>query len=310
MKIVVLDAHPILQGGVSWEPLRALGELVLHERTKPEEIETRAQQAEVVLTIRVPFNRETIRHLTALRFLGVLGSDPACVNADAARKRGILVAHTPGADSASLAQHVFALLLELTNGVGHHAHAVRNGRWCKSPDFTFQFHAIRELNGLTLGLIGGGDTAQRVARIAAGFGMRVLAHDPQSTGIEPVDCTRAPLDQVLAESDVLSLHCAHTPQTERMINLDALSRMKPESFLINTAHAALVDEDALANALRDRKLGGAALDVLSTEPPSPKNPLLRAPHCIITPHQGWGTREARQRIINEMARQLAEFKYT
>jgi len=310
MKIVVLDGYPLMQGELSWNALKALGDLVLHERTKPEEVEKRAHGAEVVLTLRVPLNRETIRHLTALRFIGVLGSDPSSVNIEAARKRGIVVAHTPGADAESTAQHTIALLLELANGVGHHAHAVRNGRWSRSPDFTFQFHSIRELHGLTMGVIGCGQVGQRVARMASGFGMRVIGYDPLRMdglppGIEPV-----PLEQLVAESDVVSLHCAHTPQTERMINLDALSRMKPDAWLINTAHGALLDEDALAAALRDRKLGGAALDVLSTEPPSVKNPLLRAPRCILTPRLGWGTREARQRIIDEMASHLAVFQQT
>lgn len=310
MKIVVLDGFPLMHGSLSWASMKALGDLVLHERTAPDEVEKRAGGAEVVLTIRVPLNRETIRHLTALRCIGVLGSDPSCVNTEAARKRGVEVVHTPGADAEATAQHTIALLLELASGVGHHAHAVRNGRWCRAPDFTFQFQPIRELQGLTMGLIGCGRVGRIVARIAAVLGMRVLVFDPDPPAALPCDITGVPLEQLLAESDVVSLHCTHTPQTERMINLDALARMKPDAFLLNTAHGALVDEAALADALRDRRLAGAAVDVLSTEPPSVKNPLLRAPRCLVTPRIGWGTQAARQRIIDDMARQLVAFQQT
>lgn len=308
MKIVVLDGYPLNPGDVSWSPLQALGEVTIHERTAAEQVEARAKDAEAVLTIRVPFNRETIRHLTALRYIGILGSDPASINMEAARKRGIVVNQTPDADVESVAQHTFALLLELAHAVGNHAHTVRNGRWSRGPDFTFRLQPLIELNGQTIGLIGFGRVGQAVARIARGFGMNALVYDPVLANPLPDGVLSASLDELLSNSDVVSLHCAHTPQTERLINQATLARMKPTAYLLNTAHGSLLDEEAVATALRERKLGGVGLDVLSAEPPSMKHPLLRAPRCIITPRLGWATRAARQRIIDQASEQLKMFQ--
>ncbi len=304
MKIVVLDAAPLGLNDISWASIEALGEVAIHERTTPEELDTRARGAQAILTLRVPFNRECLRRLTDLRYIGVLGSDPSIINVDAARKRNITVNWTDGIDTDSVAQHTIALLLELTHGVGRHAHTVRNGRWSRAHDFTFRLQPLSELSGTTLGIIGFGRIGQAVARIARALGMNVVACDPALSSSPAEGVSIAPLEEVLAAADVVSLHCPHTPQTDRLINQDTLARMKPAAYLLNTAHGALVDEEALATALRDRKLGGAGLDVLSAEPASPKNPLLRAPRCIITPHLAWATRAARQRIINRAAEQL------
>ncbi|MCO5060823.1 MAG: D-2-hydroxyacid dehydrogenase [Kiritimatiellae bacterium] len=304
MKIVVLDAAPLGLNDISWAPIEALGEVTIHERTTLEELDTRARGAQAILTLRVPFNRECLRRLTDLRYIGVLGSDPSIINVDAARKRNITVNWTDGIDTDSVAQHTIALLLELTHGVGRHAHTVRNGRWSRAHDFTFRLQPLLELSGTTLGIIGFGRIGQAVARIARALGMNVVACDPALSSSPAEGVSIAPLEEVLAAADVVSLHCPHTPQTDRLINQDTLARMKPAAYLLNTAHGALVDEEALATALRDRKLGGAGLDVLSAEPASPKNPLLRAPRCIITPHLAWATRAARQRIINRAAEQL------
>ncbi len=307
MKIVVLDAAPLNSREISWDTINALGSVTLHDRTAPAEVEARLRGAEAVLTIRVPFNRELIRRLTDLRYIGVLGSDPSSINLDAARKRNVIVNWTDGVDTESVAQHTVALLLELTHGVGHHAHAVRNGRWSRAQDFTFRLQPLTELCGGTIGIIGFGRVGQAVARIARGFGMRVVVCDPVLPNPLPPDVIAAPLEELLAVSDVVTLHCPHTPQTERIINQATLARMKPTAYLLNTAHGALLDEDAVATALRDRKLGGVGLDVLSMEPPSPKNQLLRAPRCIITPHLSWATLAARQRIINRAAEQLKAY---
>ncbi|MCO6399818.1 MAG: D-2-hydroxyacid dehydrogenase [Verrucomicrobia bacterium] len=304
MKIVVLDAAPLGLNDISWASIEALGEVAIHERTTPEELDTRARGAQAILTLRVPFNRECLRRLTDLRYIGVLGSDPSIINVDAARKRNITVNWTDGIDTDSVAQHTIALLLELTHGVGRHAHTVRNGRWSRAHDFTFRLQPLLELSGTTLGIIGFGRIGQAVARVARALGMNVVACDPALSSSPAEGVSIAPLEEVLAAADVVSLHCPHTPQTDRLINQDTLARMKPAAYLLNTAHGALVDEEALATALRDRKLGGAGLDVLSAEPASPKNPLLRAPRCIITPHLAWATRAARQRIINRAAEQL------
>lgn len=307
MKIVVLDGHMLNPGDLSWGPLEALGALDVYDRTPVEQLHARAKNATAILTVRTPLNRETIRHLPNLRYIGILGSDASHVNVEAARKRGIEVTDTVGADTESVAQLTFALMLELTHGIGHHAHATRNGRWTRGPDMTFRLHPLTELRGLTLGLLGLGRIARSVARIAVGFEMRVIAYDPNPSDPTPADVSMGSLESVVAESDVLSLHCPHTPVTERMINTALLARMKPHAYLINTAHGALVDEEALADALRNRRLAGAALDVLSSEPPTPKNPLLRAPRCLITPHLGWGTRASRERIIARAAEQLGAF---
>ncbi|MCO5043958.1 MAG: D-2-hydroxyacid dehydrogenase [Kiritimatiellae bacterium] len=304
MKIVVLDAAPLGLNDISWASIEAFGEVAIHERTTPEELDTRARGAQAILTLRVPFNRECLRRLTDLRYIGVLGSDPSIINVDAARKRNITVNWTDGIDTDSVAQHTIALLLELTHGVGRHAHTVRNGRWSRAHDFTFRLQPLSELSGTTLGIIGFGRIGQAVARIARALGMNVVACDPALSSSPAEGVSIAPLEEVLAAADIVSLHCPHTPQTDRLINQDTLARMKPAAYLLNTAHGALVDEEALATALRDRKLGGAGLDVLSAEPASPKNPLLRAPRCIITPHLAWATRAARQRIINRAAEQL------
>ena len=307
MKIIVLDGYPLNPGDLDWKPIGELGELTVHERTPPELIEKHALHAEALLTVRVNLNRETIRHLSKLRFLGVLGSDSSMVNLDAARKRGVHVATLPGVDAESVAQHTFSLLLELCSACGHHAHAVRNGRWSRAPDFTFRFQSIRELHGRTMGLVGCGRIGCAVARIARGFGMNVLVHDPLLSSERPEGATLVSLDELLAQSDVVSLHCALTPQTERLINPATLGRMKPDAFLLNSAAGALIDETAVADALRNRLLGGVGLDVLGQEPPAARHPLLHAPRCIITPRLGWGTREARARIIQEMAEQLRLF---
>ncbi|MCZ7590653.1 MAG: D-2-hydroxyacid dehydrogenase [Kiritimatiellae bacterium] len=227
---------------------------------------------------------------------------------DAARKRGIVVNCAAGADAESTAQHTFSLLLELAAGVGHHAHTVRNGRWARSQDFTYRLQPLMELSGQTIGVVGFGRVGQVVARIARGFGMNVLIVDTTPPAAIPEGAHLGELDALLSVSDVVSLHCPHTLQSERLINSATLARMKPSAYLLNTAHGALIDEDAVAASLRERKLSGYAADVLAGEPPSPKNPLLRAPRCILTPHLAWGSRAARERIIQQAAEQLKQFQ--
>lgn len=307
MKIVVLDGYPLNPGDLDWLPLREIGELTVYDRTAPDEVEPRARGAEAILTIRVPLNRELIRHLPALRYIGVLGSELGPINVEAAKKRNITVQHLSGIDAESVAQHTIALLLELTNACGHHAHSVRNGRWQRAPDFTFRFQSIRLLNGQVMGVIGYGAIGRAVARIASGFGMQILVCDPALPASLPAGIEAASADAVFARADIVSLHCALTPLTERIVNQASLARMKPGSYVINTAQGALIDEEALAEALDRRHLAGAALDVLSSEPPSPKNPLLRAPRCLITPRLGWAAFATRRQIIEIAAQQLRAF---
>lgn len=308
MKIVVLDGYTLNPGDLSWDGLRALGEVTVHDRTPPEQIEPRARLAEAVLTNKTALNRETIRHLAQLKYIGVLATGYNVVNVEAAKKRGIVVTNVPGYGTASVAQHVFGLLLELTHQVGHHAFTVRKGRWSRTPDFCYWLHPLVELDGLTMGVVGYGAIGQAVARIALGFGMKVLIADPGPPAALPAGAAAVALDELLSRSDVVSLHCPLTPVTERMINEASLNRMKRGAFLINTSRGGLIDEAALLAALQDGRVGGAGLDVLTEEPPSDKQPLLRAKNCIVTPHLAWATRAARARLMNEVVENLRAFQ--
>jgi len=307
MKMVVLDGATLNPGDLSWAPLEALGTLKVYPRTALEEIVPRAQHAELVLTNKTPLNRETIRHLTALKYIGVLATGHNVVNVEAARKRGVVVTNVPAYGTASVAQHTFALLLELASQTGHHAHTVRQGRWSKHPDFCYWLHPMLELSGLTMGLVGYGQIGQAVAQIARGFGMNVLIHTSHPPKELPAGVRSVSMDELLAGSDVVSLHCPLVPVTEKIINESALARMKPGAILINTSRGGLVDEVALLNALRSGHLGAAGLDVLTEEPPDMRNPLLRTRGCLITPHLAWGTLAARQRLMDEVVANVKAF---
>jgi glycerate dehydrogenase len=307
MKIVVLDGATLNPGDLSWASLESMGQLKVYERTLPDQIVPRAQHAEVVLTNKTPLNRETIRHLTALNYIGVLATGYNVVNVEAARKRGVVVTNVPGYATAAVAQHTFALLLELATQPGHHAHTVRQGRWSKHPDFCYWLHPMLEVAGLTLGLVGYGQIGQAVARIARGFGLPVLVHTPHPPEALPDGVRAVSLAELLAASDVVSLHCPLTSGTEHLINEATLAQMKKGSILLNTSRGGLVDEVALAAALRSGHLRGAGLDVLTEEPPDMQNPLLRIRGCLVTPHLGWATWAARQRLMQEVAANLRAF---
>lgn len=307
MKMVVLDGATLNPGDLSWAPLEALGSLKVYERTALEDIVPRAQHAEIVFTNKTPLNRETIRHLTGLKYIGVLATGYNVVNVEAARKRGIVVTNVPGYGTASVAQHAFALLLELASQAGHHAHTVRQGRWSKQPDFCYWLHPMIELEGLTLGVIGYGQIGKAVAHIARGFGMNVLVHTAQEEKAWPEGVRSVPLDDLFAQSDVISLHCPLTNLTEKIINEASLARMKKGVILINTSRGGLVDEEALLAALKSGQVRGAGLDVLNVEPPDIRNPLLRARNCLITPHLAWGTLAARQRLMDTVVDNVKAF---
>lgn len=298
MRIVVLDGHTLNPGDLSWDGLAALGTLTVHPRTPPELVEARAAGAEIVLTNKVVLDRSLLERLPQLRYIGVLATGTNVVDLAAARARGIPVTNVPGYSTASVAQMVFALLLELTQQVGHHAAAVRAGRWCTSPDFAFWERPLIELDGRILGLVGFGAIGRRVAAIGAALGMRVLVHTahPQrhtdATGVEFVS-----LEALLRRSDVVSLHCPLTPETAGLIDARRLALMQPQAYLINTGRGPLVDAAALAEALNAGRLAGAGLDVLAIEPPRPDNPLLAAANCHVTPHIAWATGAARARLL-------------
>lgn len=303
MRITILDGHTTNPGDLSWEPLHAFGDCAVHDRSAAAEIVPRAAGADVVLTNKTPLTRETIAALPQLKCIGVLATGYNVVDVAAARARGIPVCNVPEYGTPNVAQATFALLLELTNRVGRHAELVRAGRWSSCPDFCFWEGELVELAGLTLGVVGYGRIGRAVATIGRAFGMRILAWR-RSPGDDP-ECVG--LDRLLRESDVVSLHCPLTAETERLVNAATLATMKPTAFLVNTARGGLVDEAALAAALDAGRLAGAGLDVLAVEPPAISNPLLAARNCIITPHVAWATREARRRLIEITADNVRAF---
>ncbi len=304
IRIVVLDGRTLNPGDLSWEPLQALGELTVHPRTAPEEVVARCRGAQAVLTNKVPLGAGEFELLPELRYVGVLATGYNIVDVAEAERRGITVTNVPEYGTRSVAQFAFALILELAHRVGRHSDLAKSGAWSSSPDFCFWEGELVELEGLTLGLIGYGRIGRATAALGRAFGMRVLAHDPS---VAEADVPLVPLDRLLSESDVVSLHCPLTPSNRGMIDRAALERMKPTSWLINTARGPLVNEADLAEALRKGTIAGAAVDVLSTEPPAPDNPLLSAPNCIVTPHIAWATKAARARLMATVADNLRAF---
>ena len=309
MKIVVLDGYTLNPGDLDWQPLLDLGyDCELYERTAPGETVPRAADAEIVLTNKVALNRAVIGQLPKLRYVGVLATGVNVVDLDAARERGIVVANVPAYSTASVVQLTFALLLEYTHHVGHHAGSVRAGNWAKSRDFAYWDFPLLELSGRTLGLVGFGAIAQGVARVAQAFGMEVIATRRGSGGADAVPGVRlVDMDTLFRESDVLSVHCPLTPETRGLVNRARLATMKPTAYVLNTSRGPVVDEADLAAALNAGTIAGAGLDVLSTEPPAADNPLPGAKNCVITPHIAWATRAARERLLGVVVSNIRAF---
>lgn len=297
MSIVVLDGHTLNPGDLSWEELKALGPCAIYERSTPAEVFKRAADAEILITNKVPLAREQIRALPKLRYIGVTATGYNIIDVAAARERGITVTNVPAYGTRSVAQHTFALLLELTQHAGQHSQSVRAGAWVRSPDWCFWEHPLVELDGLTMGVVGFGRIGQAVGELARAFGMHIMTSASPRARELPHDVTILPLDSLFGAADVVSLHCPLTDATQHLVNAARLARMKPTAFLLNTSRGPLVDEAALADALNAGRIAGAGLDVLSTEPPRPDNPLLTARNCIITPHQAWATQAARTRLM-------------
>lgn len=293
MKIVVLDGYTENPGDLSWGPLQELGELTVYDRTPPEAVLERIGDAEAIYTNKTVLSRELIQAMPSVRFIGVLATGYNVVDVQAARERGIVVCNIPTYGTDAVAQYVFALLLELCHRVAHHAQAVQEGRWTACPDFCFWDYPLIELSGKTMGIVGYGRIGQRTAQIARAFGMQVLAYD---AFVQAAECV--PLDELLERSDVVSLHCPLFPETRHIIRGETIARMKDGAILINTSRGPLVDEAALREALTSGKLYGAAVDVVSTEPVQPDNPLLGLENCLITPHIAWAPRESRQRLMD------------
>ncbi|MDG0793773.1 D-2-hydroxyacid dehydrogenase [Cohnella ginsengisoli] len=298
MKIVVLDGYTLNPGDQSWSGFERLGQVEVYERTAPELAEERAREARIVLTNKTPIRAELLAKLPSLEYIGVLATGYDIVDVRAAGERGIAVTNVPGYGTDSVAQSVFALLLELCRQAGLHDRSVKAGEWASSPDFSYWKTPLTELSGKTMGIVGYGRIGEAVARIAHAFGMKVLAYKRHPGGPPPFEGFEwASLPELLESSDAVSLHCPLTTETEEMINRDSLARMKRSAFLINTARGRLIAEQDLADCLNAGGIAGAGLDVLSAEPPPAGHPLLSAANCIVTPHQAWATREARERLM-------------
>ena len=249
----------------------------------------------------------TIAHAPRLKYVGILATGWNTIDLAAAKQRGLVVTNVPGYSTASVAQQAFALLLELTNQVALHSADARSGGWPNNPDYCYRLSPLIELAGLTLGIVGFGQIGQAAARIGQAFGMRVLANRRDHAQPPPEGVEYADLDRIFTESDVVSLHCPLSPATAGMVDAKRLAQMKPTAFLINTSRGPLVVEQDLADALRAGRLAGAGVDVLSTEPPAPDNPLLSAPRCLVTPHVAWATDAARKRLIDIAAENLRAY---
>lgn len=306
-KIVCLDGYTLNPGDLDWGPIKALGEFVTHDRSAPCEVVPRAAVAEIILTNKTVLSHEHFAQLPKLKYVGVLATGYNVVDIEAARERKIPVVNIPTYGTRSVAQMVFAHLLNLAQRVGDHARTVIQGDWAKCPDFCYWNSPLMELEGLTMGIVGFGRIGQATGAVARAFGMRVLAFSPEFPLGERDGARLVPLEELLRESDVVSLHCPLTPETKGLINRERLALMKPTAFLINTSRGPLVDEAALAEALNAGRIAGAGLDVLSVEPPSPDNPLLAAKNCFITPHIAWATRAARARLLQIAADNLRAF---
>lgn len=307
MKIVILDGFPITGGDLTWDALKGLGDVTVYDRTQKDEILARAADAEIVLTNKVVLTAEILAQLPALKYVGILATGTNVVDIAAAHERGIVVTNVPSYSTCSVAQLVFALLLSIIYHPEHYTRKNASLCWSDCPDFSYADHPLTDLAGKTLGIVGFGHIGHKVAQIGSAFGMEIAVATSQPQESLPAGYRKLTREELFAQSDVVSLHCPLAPDTEKMVNASLIGRMKRSAILINTARGGLVDEEALATALRDGRIYAAGVDVLSQEPPKADNPLLRAPRVLITPHIGWATREARERLIAIAAENVAAF---
>lgn len=307
MKICILDGYSLNPGDLDWSPVERLGDVTLFDRTPADKIVERAADADIVLTNKVPFSADTLRQLPRLRFICVLATGYNIIDTEAAARQGVVVANIPAYSTMSVAQMAFAHILNITNHVASYAREVADGKWTNCPDFCFWDSALTELAGKTMGIVGLGSTGMATARIAVAMGMKVVAMTSKSADTLPEGITPAPLDDVLASADVVSLHCPLTPSTRHLINAASIAKMKPSAILINTGRGPLVDEQAVADALNGGRLAAFGADVLSQEPPRGDNPLLSARNCFLTPHIAWATLEARTRLMSTATENVRQF---
>ncbi|MFR3530220.1 MAG: D-2-hydroxyacid dehydrogenase, partial [Lachnospiraceae bacterium] len=302
MKIVILDGYTENPGDLSWEGLEKLGDLTVYDRTSltdVQEVIDRIGDAEIVFTNKTPMPREVFDTCTNIRYVGVLATGYNVVDVDAAKEKNIPVCNIPTYGTAAVGQFAIALLLEICHHVGHHDKAVHEGRWENNPDWCFWDYPLIELDGKVMGIIGYGRIGQATGRIAQALGMKVLAYDAyRNPALESETCQYADLDEVLAKSDVIALHCPLFSETEGMINRESIAKMKDGVIILNNSRGPLIVEKDLAEALNSGKVAAAGLDVVSTEPIKGENPLLKAKNCILTPHISWAPKESRQRLMD------------
>jgi glycerate dehydrogenase len=308
MKIVVLDGYTLNSGDLSWSKMEQLGDLKIYDRTPADLVYERTKEATIVLTNKVPVTAEVIHKLSTLKYIGVLATGYNIVDIEAAKQKGVVVTNVPGYSTASVAQLTFALLLELCLHVQRHSDAVMEGRWSRSKDFSFWDYPLIELSGKTIGIIGFGTIGKQVADIATAFGMKILGQSRTQTDQSHRNNFKwASLDELLQTSDVVSIHCPLTLETKGLINKNSLQKMKDSAFLINTSRGPIVVDQDLSDALNNNVIAGAGIDVLSVEPPPCDNPLFKAKNCLITPHIGWASYEARVRLMDSVVNNISAF---
>lgn len=296
MKIVILDAYTVNPGDLTWHPLEEMADLVIYDRTQPEQVVERCKGAEIVLTNKVILDGEVLNHLPHLTYIGVLATGYNVVDLEVATRQSITVTNIPAYSTNSVAQMVWAHILNITNRVGHYAEENKNGRWTRSKDFCYYDYTHSELAGKTIGIVGLGNTGMATARIAQAFGMNVIAYTSKDK--LPEGMKKVTLDELFKSSDIVSLHCPLTNETKELVNKERLDMMKPSAILINTSRGPVVNETDVAAALNEGKIAAFGADVVSVEPAKKGNPLLMAKNCFLTPHIAWATKEARQRLID------------
>lgn len=307
MKIVVLDGYALNPGDLSWNEMGKLGELTVHERTSPNELLERAYDAEVLITNKTLITAANMDALPHLKYIGVLATGYNVVDIEAAKKHQIVVTNIPAYSTSSVAQLVFAHLLNITQRVDYYTKENKKGRWTNNSDFCYWDTNLIELSGKKMGVVGLGNIGQATASIAHAFGMKVYAYTSKSQSMLPAYIQKIELDELFSVCDVISLHCPLTKETQEMVNAKRIKTMKPTAIIINTGRGALINEKDLADALNNEYIYAAGLDVLSSEPPLPDNPLLSARNCFITPHIAWATVEARSRLMNIAVNNLKNY---
>ena len=308
MKIVILDGYTLNPGDLSWEGFERLGEVILYDRIPIEETAERIGDAPIVITNKVPITKDILEKCPQIKYIGVLATGYNIIDVEEAGKHGIVVTNIPAYGTAAVAQMTLALLLEICNHVGHHNHMVHQGKWESCPDFCFWDVPLIELAGKTVGIIGFGRIGQKTAKLMEALELNVLVYSrSKDESLETQTCRYTDLDTLYKESDIISLHCPLTKDTQGMINKESISKMKDGVILLNTSRGPLIVEEDLAQALNSGKVAAAGLDVVSVEPIQGDNPLLQAKNCIITPHIAWASRESRQRLMDIAVANLEAF---